>query len=205
MFCESNLQRVTIMMRFFSALACVSLSTMFVSAAEPTPEVKYGLKVGDVAPDFKLKDQNGKEQSLSEMKKNGPVAIVFFRSAAWCPYCQKQLIQFQKELKAIETAGVQLVGISYDSVEALKTFSDKNNITFPLLSDSGSKTIVAYAIKNAEMAGKKYGTRDLDGIPYPGMYLIDGSGKIGAKLFQEGYKVRHTTDDIVKAAKNLKK
>lgn len=51
-------------------------------AAEPAPE-KTGLKVGEKAPEFKLKDQTGKERSLGEFTKEGNVALVFYRSASW--------------------------------------------------------------------------------------------------------------------------
>jgi hypothetical protein len=51
-------------------------------AADP-PEEKTGLKVGEKAPDFKLKDQTGTERSLEALRKDGPVALVFFRSASW--------------------------------------------------------------------------------------------------------------------------
>jgi len=49
----------------------------------------------------------------------------------------------QKELKSIEDSGVKIVGISYDSVEVLKEFADKEKITFPLLSDPESRAIIA--------------------------------------------------------------
>jgi peroxiredoxin len=111
----------------------------------------------------------------------------------------------QKDSKTLEAAGVKVVGISYDSVDVLKTFADKQKISFPLLSDAQSKTIIAYALKNTEMAGKKYGKIDLDGVPYPGTYLIDKDGIVRAKLFVDGYKDRHSLDDLLKAAKALKK
>ena len=44
---------------------------------------EHGLKVGDKAPDFTLKDQNGKEQKLTDLLKESSVAIVFHRSASW--------------------------------------------------------------------------------------------------------------------------
>jgi len=59
---------------------CVALSA---ASADPPPEEKTGLKVGEKAPEFKLKDQSGKERELKEMLKDGPVALVFFRSASW--------------------------------------------------------------------------------------------------------------------------
>ena len=108
-------------------------------------------------------------------------------------------------MKKIEDAGVKVVGISYDSVEVLKGFADKQKITFPLLSDPESKTILAYSLKNKETAGKKFGKVDLDGVPYPGTLIVDKDGVIRAKLFVDGYKDRHSIDELVKAAEGLKK
>ena len=97
------------------------------------------------------------------------------------------------------------MGVSYDSVEVLKGFADKQKITFPLLSDPESKTIIAYALKNKETVGKKFGKVDLDGVPYPGTLLVDAKGIIRAKLFVDGYKDRHSVEELVKAAEGLKK
>ena len=97
------------------------------------------------------------------------------------------------------------MGVSYDSVEVLKKFADDRKITFPLLSDPDSKTIAAYALKNKETAGKKFGKVDLDGVPYPGTLIVDKDGVIRAKLFVDGYKDRHSIDELVKAAEGLKK
>lgn len=110
----------------------------------------------------------------------------------------------QRDLKKIEEAGVKVVGISYDSVEVLKGFSDKQKITFPLLSDTESKTIIAYSLKNKETVGKKFGQVNLDGVPYPGTYLVDKDGVIRAKLFVDGYKDRHSVEELLKAAEGLK-
>ena len=51
--------------------------------AKPAPEEQTGLKVGEKAPKFTLKDQEGKERSLDELLKKGKVALVFYRSADW--------------------------------------------------------------------------------------------------------------------------
>jgi cytochrome oxidase Cu insertion factor (SCO1/SenC/PrrC family) len=64
-------------------LAAGLLLAAGVRAAEPAPEEKTGLKVGEKAPAFKLKDQNGKERTLEEFVKEGKVALVFYRSASW--------------------------------------------------------------------------------------------------------------------------
>jgi peroxiredoxin len=104
----------------------------------------------------------------------------------------------QRDLKLIEDAGVQVVGISYDSPAVLKTFSDRAKITFPLLSDPESKTIDAYHIRNEAARGKA------EGVPHPGTFIIDQGSVIRAKLFLEGHRVRHSTEELVKAAKAVK-
>ena len=98
-----------------------------------------------------------------------------------------------------------MVGISYDSVEVLKGFADKQKISFPLLSDPESQTIIAYSLKNKEMVGKKFGKIDVDGVPYPGTLLVDRDGIVRAKLFVDGYKERHSVDELREAAEKLKK
>ncbi len=54
-----------------------------VFAADLAPAEKTGLNVGEKAPEFKLKDQNGEERSLTTLLKDGNVALVFYRSASW--------------------------------------------------------------------------------------------------------------------------
>jgi peroxiredoxin Q/BCP len=108
------------------------------------------------------------------------------------------LVQLQKDLKSIDDAGIHLIGISYDSPEALKKFSDRAKITFPLLSDPDSTTIDAYHIRNKAARGKA------EGVPEPGTFIVDEEGVIRAKLFLEGYRERHSTEELVKAAKTVK-
>lgn len=52
-------------------------------AAKPAAEEKSGLKVGEKAPTFRLKDQKGVERTLEDLLKQGKVALVFYRSADW--------------------------------------------------------------------------------------------------------------------------
>jgi len=102
------------------------------------------------------------------------------------------LVQLHKDTEKIEAAGIQVVAISYDSVDILKKFSDSAEISFPLLSDEGSKTIHAY-----NLHFKK-------GLPHPSTLLIDQTGMIRGKLFREGYADRHATDELIALANELK-
>jgi hypothetical protein len=85
------------------------------------------------------------------------------------------------------------VAISYDSVGALKNFADRQQITYPLLSDPESTIIRAYDILNETV---KPGTAAF-GIPYPGVYVVDTQGKVVAKYFEEDYKDRVSAADIL--------
>ena len=108
------------------------------------------------------------------------------------------MVQLQRDLKSIEDAGIHLVGISYDEPAALKRFADQMKISFPLLSDPGSKTIDAYHIRNEAAKGRAVG------VPNPGTFILDRDGVIRAKLFLEGYRERHTTEALIEAAKTIR-
>ena len=96
-------------------------------------------------------------------------------------------------MDAIRKQGLGVAAISYDSVAALKNFAGRQNITYPLLSDPESKIIRAYDILNET---SKPGTLTY-GIPYPGVYVVDAQGKVVSKYFEDDYKDRVSTADIL--------
>ena len=108
------------------------------------------------------------------------------------------MVQLQRDLKSIEDAGAQVVGISPDDPAVLKKFADKAKISFPLLSDPESQTIDAYHVRNQAAKGKA------EGVPNPGTFLLDRDGVIRAKLFLDGYRARHSTAALIEAAKSVK-
>lgn len=156
-----------------------------------------GLQVGAKAPDFVLKDAAGKDVSLQSLLAKGKVALAFYRSADWCPYCREQMKDLQANLAKIQGAGVQLVGISYDTPETLTRVMGKHGLTFPLLADVGSKTIDAYGIRNQEAKGRAAG------VAHPVLFLLDQQGVIRAKLMRDNYKERPEVDEIVAAARGI--
>ena len=166
-------------------------------ASAKSTSMQPGLKVGDKAPAFTLKDAAGNDVSLAGLVAKGKVALVFYRSADWCPFCIGQLKELEANLAALKQAGVQVVGMSYDSVEVLARSAPKHGLTFTLLSDEGSKTIDAFGIRNQEAKGKGMG------VPHPAIFVLDQKGIIRAKLMHEGYKTRPTSADIIAAAKGI--
>ncbi len=111
----------------------------------------------------------------------------------------------QKDLAKLEQKKIVVVAVSYDSTDVLAKFADKQKVTFPLLSDPDSKVVDGFDLRNKEMKGKKIGSIELDGIPYPGTFLLDKDGVVRGKLFFDGYKDRHTPDALVEAVDKLKK
>ncbi|HIL69058.1 MAG TPA: redoxin domain-containing protein, partial [Verrucomicrobia bacterium] len=93
----------------------------------------------------------------------------------------------QLNLKSLKDQGIQVAAVSFDSVEILKRYAKKGKITFPLLSDQKSTVIAAYGILN----------KQANGVPYPGTFLIDRKGVIQGKLFHDGYKKRHASEEII--------
>ncbi len=75
----------------------------------------------------------------------------------------------------------------------LKRFADERGITYPLLSDAGSTIIKSYGILNT---GNKEGTRAY-GVPYPGTFMLDRSGAVVARYFEEAYQERNTVSSIL--------
>jgi len=101
------------------------------------------------------------------------------------------LVQLQAEIDNLHQAGIEVIGISPDEVDKLKTFTDDEQITFPLLSDAGSETINAFEIQFQR------------GLPHPGTFVIDKQGVIRAKLFRDGYRERHDVQELLKAAQAI--
>jgi len=102
-------------------------------------------------------------------------------------------VELQSNLEKIRAEGLGLAAISYDSVAVLKSFAERRGITFPLLSDPESKIIRDFGIFNEQ---SQEGTMQY-GIPYPGTYLVDRSGGVTAKYFEDDYTQRYTSGDIL--------
>ncbi len=92
------------------------------------------LHVGAIAPDFTLSDQHGEELTLSELVESGPVAIVFF-PLAFSGICTGELCELRDNIAVFADSKVRLVGISVDSVHALRAWATQEDYEFSILSD----------------------------------------------------------------------
>src|SRR5271169_5605753 len=149
-----------------------------------------GLQPGVKAPEIALVDQAGKQQSFNTLSGENGLLLLFFRSADWCPFCKGQLVDLERAQKLFAAKGINVAGVSYDSSEVLAEFSQRKSITYPLLSDSSSKLIDAFGIRNVEATGAQAG------IPVPGYYLINKQGVIEKRFFEDGYINRLTANNV---------
>ena len=104
------------------------------------------MDVGDVVPDFSLPDETGTVRTLSDLLTAGPVTL-FFYPGAMTYGCTKESCHFRDLAKEFEQAGGQRVGISADTVEKQKQFSDKYSFDYPLLSDPDRKVAEIFGVK----------------------------------------------------------
>jgi len=146
------------------------------------------LKIGDNAPSFSLKDQEGKTVSLADFK--GRKLLVYFYPKADTPGCTKQACSIRDAATQFAAHDVAAVGISPDTPASQKKFDGKYHLGFALLSDPEHKVAQAYGAW-----GKKsmYG-KICEGI-IRSSFLVDEKGKI----MQVSYKVK--PEDTVPNAK----
>jgi len=101
-------------------------------------------------------------------------------------------VELQENLNEIHKRGLGLAAISYDSPAILKSFADRKQIAYPLLSDPGSKIIREYGLLNQTIPQGPF-----FGIPYPGTYILDRDRKVVSKYFEDDYTQRFTAADIL--------
>ena len=92
------------------------------------------VQAGEIAPDFTLSDQRGEELTLSELVADGPVALVFF-PLAFSGICTGELCELRDNLAVFEDAKVRVVGVSVDSVHALRVWAEQEGYQFSIVSD----------------------------------------------------------------------
>jgi peroxiredoxin Q/BCP len=111
---------------------------------------------GDVAPDFKLKSDDGKIYSLSDYRGKKEVVLYFYPKDD-TPGCTKEACSFRDNLSSLSKSGVQVLGVSMDDLDSHSKFRKKYSLNFPLLADTDgriSKEYGVYKLKNNY--GKKY-------------------------------------------------
>jgi peroxiredoxin len=120
---------------------------------------------GHKAPEFSLPSIDGKDYTLAELLKRGPVLAAFFKIS--CPVCQFTFPFLERLYQRYGSAEVTFLGISQDDKRATKEFADEYGTTFPMVMDTAG-----YPASNA------YGLTSV-----PSIFLIDTEGAVGLTCF----------------------
>lgn len=146
-----------------------------IEAVEQSGVAQQTLKPGDPAPNFTLPDSKGQSVSLTELLKNGPVVLTFYRGN-WCPYCNVQLRAYQQALPDFDRYGATLVAISPQTPDHTTRTANEKELQFPVLSDVGNSVARQYGLVYA-VGDAVYGTLNSVGIDLE-TYNGDASGEL---------------------------
>lgn len=159
------------------------------------------LQIGAELPALTLPDALGQPVDLRALNANGPLVIVFYRGG-WCPYCNLELREWQRLLPQLRQMGATLVAISPQTPDNSLSTAAKNELAFPVLSDSSLAAARAFGIAftlNNELAelysqvGNDLPTLNGNGqwvLPIPATYLIDAHGRVAMAHVEVDYRQR---------------
>ena len=179
------------------SISVFSLFLLLTNNAFANTSINVGPTLGEQAPNISVLNTQDQAVNIKELSSAQGLIILFFRSADWCPFCKKHLIELNEHAEQFKKLGYGLAAISYDNTDILKTFAAQKNISYPLLSDQNVQTMLAYRIVNSEYAPES----DHYGISYPGVVVIDNTGKVTHKHFFKGYKKRVKFADLYQQLK----
>lgn len=187
----------------FAYLCFCTLATLQAQTNYP-----QGLKVGDTAPDFSAKDQNGKMVNLKDLSNKGDVVIIFYRGQ-WYPYCNQQLKKVNDSMQFIMDKGATVLAITPETAENVQKTVEKTKASFPIIEDMNLAIMKSYKVNFAvdENTIAKYKTYGIDfdkangdkgaNLPVPATYIISKDGKIKNSFFNTDYRKRASVKDIL--------
>jgi len=176
--------------------------------------VEKSLKEGDKMPPFSLPNAINKTVSSDTILNNGPLVINFYRGS-WCPYCNLELRAFQAALPEITGLGAQLVAISPSLPDKSLSPTEKDSLTFEVLSDIGNKISHQFGLvftldEQLQPLYKQFGTElsDFNGdesnqLPMPATYVVNSDGIIKLAFVDADYTKRLDPNKVIETLRNL--
>jgi peroxiredoxin Q/BCP len=142
------------------------------------------LKEGDKAPDFRLKDQDGKTLSLKDYK--GKKLAIYFYPKDDTPGCTAESCNLRDNYSVLKKKGYEVIGVSADNEKSHKKFATKFSLPYSLLADTEKEMVQNYGV---------WGEKTLFGRKYMGIirttFIIDENGKI-EKIIKDVETADHT-------------
>lgn len=171
-----------------------------------------GLTVGERAPDAMIQTRDGQQVSLASLYADGPVVVTFYRGG-WCPYCTRQLAEWQGREAELAAAGGRLLAITAESPDNATKTANKHDLGMDIFSDTTMAAAKAYRVYFDLDAGTKtkykgYGidleTSNASGtwsLPAPGTFVIDQEGIVRYAWADWDYKQRADADEVIAAVR----
>ncbi len=172
------------------------------------------LKVGDRSPDFSLANAVGQPVDLQSLFSKGLVVISFYRGE-WCPYCNLELRTLQKYLPKIQELGANLVAISPQTPDHSLSTTEKNELTFEVLSDQGNQVAKQFGLvftvpEELRPIYQEFGI-DLPShngnqtfeLPIPATYVVATDGTIIHRFVNPDYTQRLDPEEIITALQQV--
>jgi peroxiredoxin len=189
------------------------LFSLFAIALTLQLNAQTGLKVGDKASSFIVKDNNGKTLDLKALLKQHKSVVLFFYRGQWCPYCNKHIKELQDSLQLLTAKGAYVIGVTPETETSVIKTKEKTKASFSIISDRGYKIMKAYKVDFVMEPGlvekyKGYGI-DVAGnngdsqsvLPVPATYIIGKNGLIKYVQFDKNYQKRATVKMILEKLK----
>jgi thioredoxin-dependent peroxiredoxin len=142
------------------------------------------VKIGDLAPEFALRAQNGEVVRLSELLSRGP-AVVYFYPKDKTPGCTAEAGSFRDNYAKFGELGAEVVGISSDSVESHLEFASDCNLPFKILSDSDGAVRKMYGVQSS-----------MGFLPGRVTYVIDKGGTVRHIFSSQLHATRHVSEAL---------
>jgi len=148
------------------------------------------VEVGDVAPDFTLRDQHGQEVTLSSYRGEKNVVVMFY-PLSFTPTCQGEMCAVRDDLERFQNDTTQLLTVSVDSPAAHRAWARDQGYAFPLLSDFWPHGAVATS----------YGVFDaVAGLAVRGTFVVDRTGVVRWKVVNAVPDARDQRDYVAALA-----
>lgn len=152
-------------------------------------------KIGNLAPAFKLQDQNGEKVSLKQFRGNSNVALYFYPKAM-TPGCTVQACGIRDSKKALAKLDTVVLGVSPDPFPRLGRFIEKQDLNFTLLSDEDHAITEKYGCWDL----KKFMGREFMGVLRT-TFIIGKDGRL--KHVMNKVKTKSHHDDVMDLIKEL--
>ena len=177
-------------------------------------DAPQGLQVGDQLASFELPNQLGQTISLDELQGDSNIVISFYRGG-WCPYCNIELCVLQQALPEFKSHGARLIAISPQLPDESMSTAEKNELSFPVLSDAGNKVAKEFGLvfTLSEQLRPLYESFNIDlpatngdksfELPIPATFIIDSDGVVKGAFVNADYKQRMNLSDIINVLKEI--